>query len=165
MGDRDLHRQCSPVHTGHCAVSQVFCEQNLRGLCYWEVEWDGTVGIGVSYERADEKNRKKSVMGRDKNSWCVFCSNRGYKWQDDVEHSGIKRQKGKIKTQRKYFMFPSKVPHKMAVFLNWEGGTLTYYDITSGELELKHTFNSRFKEPLVPGFWFKKGSVRLNTII
>uniref|UniRef100_A0A671YPZ5 NACHT domain-containing protein n=2 Tax=Sparus aurata TaxID=8175 RepID=A0A671YPZ5_SPAAU len=53
---------------------------------------------------------------------------------------------------------------KIALFLDWEGGTLTYYSVTSGELSLIHTFEDKFTEPLFPGFWFRNGSVTLCEI-
>ncbi|KAK7883993.1 hypothetical protein WMY93_027116 [Mugilogobius chulae] len=50
---------------------QVFCEQELSGLCYWELEWEGTVGVGVCYKGA----ASKCVLGWDDMSWAVFTSN------------------------------------------------------------------------------------------
>ncbi|XP_031701412.1 uncharacterized protein LOC116382475 [Anarrhichthys ocellatus] len=50
---------------------------------------------------------------------------------------------------------------KIGVFLDWEAGTLTYYDVTPEKQFLIHTFHAKFTEPLFPCFWFKKGSVTL----
>ncbi|XP_010772369.1 uncharacterized protein isoform X2 [Notothenia coriiceps] len=60
----------------------------------------------------------------------------------------------------------SKLPlyKRIAVFLDWEAGTLTYYGVTQEKLSLIHTFHARFTEPLFPCFWFQKGSVTLCKI-
>ncbi|XP_034001069.1 uncharacterized protein LOC117494326 isoform X6 [Trematomus bernacchii] len=60
----------------------------------------------------------------------------------------------------------SKLPvyKRIAVFLDWEAGTLTYYGVTQEKLSLIHTFHAKFTEPLFPCFWFQKGSVTLCKI-
>lgn len=129
--------------------SQVLCENGLKGFCYWEVEWRGTVGIAVAYKH--EVGRRwdsTGGFGCNEMSWSLLCSKTGYKALHGKDSKDINK------------------PHcqKIAVFLDWEGGTLTYYSVTSGERSLIHTFHAKFTEPLYPGFWFKKGSATLCEI-
>ncbi|XP_070765889.1 NLR family CARD domain-containing protein 3-like [Enoplosus armatus] len=128
--------------------TQVFCEEGLRGLCYFEVEWKGRVGIAVAYKDVGRKWDSNGGLGCNEFSWSLLCSRTGY----TARH-------GKTSTS-------IQVPHypKIAVFLDWEGGTLTYYGVTSGQLSLIHTFHAKFTEPLFPGFWFQQGSVTLCEI-
>ncbi|XP_065817588.1 uncharacterized protein [Labrus bergylta] len=128
--------------------SQVFCEESQRGLCYWEVEWKGTVGIAVAYGGVGRKWDSKCGLGCNDMSWSLLCSKDGY----TARHG---------KTSK-----PITAPfsQRIAVFLDWEAGTLTYYSDISGELSLIHTFHANFTEPLCPSFWFKRGSVTLCKI-
>ncbi|XP_044036453.1 NLR family CARD domain-containing protein 3-like isoform X3 [Siniperca chuatsi] len=137
-----------PEHKDRFKRTQVCCEEGLKGLCYWEVEWKGMVGIAVLYRTVGRKWDRNSGLGCNEMSWSLLCSRTGYtaihgKTSKDVEVSPCQ---------------------KIAVFLDWEGGTLTYFSVKSGELSLIHTFHAKFTEPLFPGFWFKKGSVNLCEI-
>ena len=131
--------------------SQVFCEEGLKGLCYWEVEWKGEVGIAVAYKRVSRKWDNSGGLGSNDNSWSLLCLKKGW-----LPLHG--KQKGKPK-----YIEVSQCK-KIALFLDWEGGTLKYYSVTLGELSLIHTFKAKFTEPLFPGFWFKNGSVTLCEI-
>lgn len=137
-------------------VRHVFCEQELSGFCYWELEWDGTVAVGVSYKGA----ANTSVLGSDDKSWAVFCSNQP---RSCLEFDKCAKQaRTQKRPHRKICTFPSK---KMAVFLNCEAGSLSYYSVTSGELTLITAFKvTAFKEPLVPTFWLHSGSVTLCNV-
>ncbi|XP_044208926.1 NLR family CARD domain-containing protein 3-like [Thunnus albacares] len=128
--------------------NQVLCEEGLKGFCYWEVEWRGTVSIAVAYKEVGRTLDRDGGLGCNEKSWSLLCSKTGYKAMHGKDLKDI------------------TVPpcQKIAVFLDWEGGTLTYYSVTSGELNLIHTFHTKFTEPLYPGFWFKKGSATLCKI-
>ncbi|XP_078026310.1 uncharacterized protein LOC117257880 isoform X2 [Epinephelus lanceolatus] len=140
-----------PENTERFKRSQVICEEGLKGLCYWEVEWEGTVGIAVTYEAVGRGCDSSGGLGCNEVSWSLLCSKSGY-----IPLHG--KESKTIDTKKK-----PKVPlcHKIAVFLDWERGTLTYYGVTSGKLSHIHTFHAEFKEPIFPGFWFKKGSATL----
>ncbi|XP_074500836.1 uncharacterized protein LOC141773072 isoform X3 [Sebastes fasciatus] len=58
--------------------SQVFCEEGLKGLCYWEVELKGTVGIAVAYRAVGRRWDRSGGLGCNKNSWSLLCSRTGY---------------------------------------------------------------------------------------
>ncbi|XP_074538540.1 stonustoxin subunit beta-like [Halichoeres trimaculatus] len=125
--------------------TQVSCEEGQKGLCYWEVEWKGTVGIAVAYRGVDRKWDSKSGLGCNDMSWSLLCSKNGYKAIHGKTSEDI----------------TEPFSQKIAVLLDWEAGTLSYYCDKSGELSLIHTFKAQFTEPVYPGFWFKKGSVTL----
>uniref|UniRef100_A0A3Q4FYW1 B30.2/SPRY domain-containing protein n=1 Tax=Neolamprologus brichardi TaxID=32507 RepID=A0A3Q4FYW1_NEOBR len=122
--------------------SQVFCVEGLKELCYWEVEWSGTVCIAVAYKRVGRKWDSSGGLGCNEMSWGLYCSGTDY----TAMH-------GKI---QKCLRLPS------TVLLDWEGGILSYYSVSSEKLSLIHTFHAKFTEPLFPAFWFKTGSVTLN---
>ncbi|XP_059189164.1 uncharacterized protein LOC131971648 [Centropristis striata] len=131
--------------------SQVFCEEGLKGFCYWEVEWKGSVGIAVAYRAVGRTWDRRGGLGCNEMSWSLLCSKSGYK----AIHGKTSKE-----------IDNKKVPlsQKIAVFLDCEGGYLTYYSVGSEELSLIHTFHDKFTEPLYPAFWFKKGSVTLCEI-
>ncbi|XP_035991346.1 LOW QUALITY PROTEIN: uncharacterized protein LOC105922654 [Fundulus heteroclitus] len=126
--------------------TQVFCSESLKGISYWEVEWKGTVGIAVAYKTVSKEHDSSGGLGCNENSWSLRCS----KTECTALH---KKDSLEIK------MRPCQ---KIAVLLDWKGGTLSYYNVSSGELSLIHTFYAKFKEELFPGFWFgTKGSITL----
>ncbi|XP_038149964.1 NLR family CARD domain-containing protein 3-like [Cyprinodon tularosa] len=125
--------------------TQVFCEESLKGICYWEVEWKGVVGIAVAYNIVGRNYDSGGGLGSNDWSWSLLCS----KTKCTAFH-------GKDSVTVKIKPCP-----KIAVLLDWKGGTLSYFNVSSGELSLIHTFYANFEEELFPGFWFQKGSITL----
>uniref|UniRef100_I3KC78 NACHT, LRR and PYD domains-containing protein 3 n=1 Tax=Oreochromis niloticus TaxID=8128 RepID=I3KC78_ORENI len=137
---------------------QLLCGDRLSGRCYWEVEWRGEVYISVSYgtirrkgDSEDCENSKHCVFGRNDESWSLFCSDvKGY----SVLHSN-----------RETYLYPpsSSVSNRVAVYVDCPAGTLSFYRVSSDTLIHLHTFNTKFTEPLYPGFtvWFPGSSVCL----
>ncbi|XP_014834838.1 PREDICTED: protein NLRC3-like [Poecilia mexicana] len=125
--------------------TQVFCDEGLQRLCYWEVEWKGVVGIAVAYKDLGRGQGRDSGLGTNDKSWSLLCSKTGYK------------------AMHKNTEVEIKVPpcNKIGVLLDWEGGTLSYYSISSEKRSLIHTFKAKFRAELFPAFWFEKGSVTL----
>ncbi|XP_034733373.1 protein NLRC3-like [Etheostoma cragini] len=137
-----------PEHQDRFKRTQVFCVEGLKGLGYWEVEWKVDVGIAVAYEAVGRGWDSSGGLGCNEMSWSLRCSRKGY----TAMH-------GKTSTTIQVPVCP-----KIAVFLDWEGGTLTYYNVEKEELRLIHTFHAKFTEPLFPCFWLNKGSVTLCEI-
>ncbi|XP_023196467.1 uncharacterized protein LOC111609863 isoform X2 [Xiphophorus maculatus] len=125
--------------------TQVFCDKGLNQLCYWEVEWKGVVGIAVAYKDVGRSWNRDGGLGCNEKSWSLLCSKTGYK----AMHKN-KKEEIKVPTCK-----------KIGVFLDWEGGTLSYYSISSEKRSLIHTFKTKFTAELFPAFWFEKGSVTL----
>ncbi|XP_029362666.1 uncharacterized protein LOC115046433 isoform X6 [Echeneis naucrates] len=128
--------------------TQVFCAEDLGSICYWGVEWKGTVGIAVSYEEVGRKWDRSGGLGCNDMSWTLLCSKSGYTAMHGKNSKNIQ-------------MAPCQ---KIAVFLDKKGGSLSYYSVESEKLSLIHVFKAKFTKPLFAGFWFKKGSVSLCEI-
>uniref|UniRef100_A0A087XEI4 NACHT, LRR and PYD domains-containing protein 12-like n=1 Tax=Poecilia formosa TaxID=48698 RepID=A0A087XEI4_POEFO len=128
------------------SVSQVLCHQGLTQRHYWEVEWRGRwVDVAVAMRGISRRaNSHVSAFGKTDQSWCLFCSEDHYSAEHDNE--------------RKEISVPASRSRKVAVYLDWPGGTLSFYRVSSGSLKHLHTFYSNFSEPLYPGFgtitWF-----------
>ncbi|XP_029921630.1 NACHT, LRR and PYD domains-containing protein 14-like, partial [Myripristis murdjan] len=63
---------------------QVLCKEGLTGRCYWEVQWSGLVSIAVTY-RGITRSGEDSVLGNNKQSWSLRCSDRDYSYS--VRHN------------------------------------------------------------------------------
>nr|XP_046262975.1 neoverrucotoxin subunit beta-like [Scatophagus argus] len=124
----------------------VLCDNDLRGRCYWEVEREGWLSIGVTYRGIRRKGDDNECrFGRNDKSWALFASADLFSaWHNDRSET--------------IYVPPSFLPTRVAVYLDWHAGTLSFYRITSGALNHLHTFHSTFTEPLYPGFGFRSGS-------
>ncbi|XP_066511283.1 protein NLRC3-like [Hoplias malabaricus] len=130
---------------------QVLCREALSRRCYWEVGWCGVgVHIGVAYKRIRREGQGEDCwLGHNEDSWKIYCSHDSY----TAWHS-------------KYSIYKS-VPclPKIGVFLDWEAGTLSFYNISAlNMLEHLHTFFATFTEPLHPGFRVLHSSAWLCSI-
>ncbi|XP_044000351.1 NLR family CARD domain-containing protein 3-like [Gambusia affinis] len=121
--------------------NQLLCRTGLTGRCYWEVEWRGEVDISVSYRRIRRKgNGEDCVFGWNDHSWSLNCSDvKGY----SVWHNNIETR-----------LSSSSVSNRVSVYVDCPAGILSFYRVSSDSLILLHTFNTKFTEPLVPGFGF-----------
>uniref|UniRef100_UPI0037E97291 NACHT, LRR and PYD domains-containing protein 12-like n=1 Tax=Semicossyphus pulcher TaxID=241346 RepID=UPI0037E97291 len=117
---------------------QVLCRTGLTGRCYWEVEWKGQVFVGVTYRGISRKHRQDdSLLGWNDKSWCLNCNN------NTAWHRGMVTEA------------PEALPRsscRVAVYLDWPAGTLTFYQVSSNTRTRLHTFHCTFTEPLYPAF-------------
>ncbi|XP_015251003.1 PREDICTED: NACHT, LRR and PYD domains-containing protein 12-like [Cyprinodon variegatus] len=122
------------------SVSQVLCHQGLTGRHYWEVEWRGRwVDIAVAMRGISRRaSSYLTGFGKTDKSWCLFCSEDHYSVEHDSRGSEISA--------------PASPSHKVAVFLDWPGGTLSFYSVSAGSLKHLYTFYNNFTEPLYAGF-------------
>ncbi|XP_029918506.1 protein NLRC3-like, partial [Myripristis murdjan] len=116
---------------------QVLCREGLTGRCYWEVQWSRGVEIAVTY-RGIRRNGAGSLLGDNKQSWSLRCSDDSYSVRHNSEDTSIS--------------VPPSGSNRVAVYLDWSAGTLSFYRVSSDGLRLLHTFSSTFTEPLHPGF-------------
>ncbi|XP_044000263.1 NLR family CARD domain-containing protein 3-like isoform X8 [Gambusia affinis] len=125
---------------------QLLCRTGLTGHCYWEVEWRGGVEISVSYRRIMRKEKSRDCwFGCNDHSWSLRCSDDGYSvWHNDIQTR----------------LSSSSVSHRVSVYVDCPAGILSFYRVSSDSLILLHTFNTKFTEPLIPGFtvWPISGS-------
>ncbi|XP_078142805.1 protein NLRC3-like [Centroberyx gerrardi] len=127
---------------------QLLCRNGLTGRCYWEVERKGGVHIGVTYRGIRRRGGGDCWLRGNETSWSLECFAESY----SVCHNNNR---------------PTVIPSpsssdsdRVAVYLDWPAGSLSFYRVSSDTLIHIHTFHSTFTEPLYPGFgfWFGSGS-------
>ncbi|KAM3585132.1 uncharacterized protein V6R79_008598 [Siganus canaliculatus] len=131
------------------SCQQLLCTTGLTGRCYWEVEWSEGVRISVSYRRISRRGtRENCVFGQNAQSWSLDCDDDFY----SVWHN-------KRKTSSSSY---SSSSGRVGVYVDCPGGTLSFYRVSSDSLIHIHTINTKFTEPLYPGFglwsWLGPGS-------
>ncbi|CAL8240244.1 unnamed protein product [Gadus morhua 'NCC'] len=58
---------------------QVLCREGLTGRCYWEVERNKDVAIGVTHRGVTRREaRCDSLLGSNNKSWILLCYDDGY---------------------------------------------------------------------------------------
>ncbi|XP_033475082.2 protein NLRC3-like isoform X1 [Epinephelus lanceolatus] len=125
---------------------QLLCREGLTGRCYWEVQWKGRVHIGVTYRGIKRTGDSDDCcIGWNDQSWSLFCSGQSYTpWHNNKPVD--------IDTH------PPSESKRVAVYLDWPAGTVSFYCLPSIVSSLKrihlHTFHSTFTEPLYPAFGF-----------
>ncbi|XP_071388315.1 NACHT, LRR and PYD domains-containing protein 12-like isoform X1 [Centroberyx affinis] len=125
---------------------QLLCRNGLTGRCYWEVEWDGAVCIGVTYRGISRRGDSDDCrLGGNEKSWSLLCSNDGY--------SACHNNRSTVISS-----LSSSDSNRVAVYLDWPAGSLSFYRVSSDTLIHIHTFHSTVTEPLYPGFEFGSGS-------
>uniref|UniRef100_A0A667ZQ32 B30.2/SPRY domain-containing protein n=1 Tax=Myripristis murdjan TaxID=586833 RepID=A0A667ZQ32_9TELE len=128
---------------------QMLCRDGLTGRCYWEVEWEGWVSMAVAYRGIGRKgNSDDCALGRNDKSWTLACHEGGFTARHNNRGTTIPI---------------SSSSNRVAVYLDWPAGSLSFYSVSSGTLIHLHTFNSTFTEPLYFGFelWEYDSSVSL----
>ncbi|XP_071323225.1 protein NLRC3-like isoform X1 [Trachinotus anak] len=121
---------------------QLLCGTGLTGRCYWEVECRGRVDISVSYRGIRRKgNSNDCWFGLNNQSWSLICSDGVYcVWHNEIS--------------TRISSSSSSVSHRVAVYVDWPAGSLSFYRVSSDSLIHLHTFNTTFTQPLYPGFGF-----------
>ncbi|XP_038826907.1 NACHT, LRR and PYD domains-containing protein 12-like [Salvelinus namaycush] len=120
---------------------QVLCREGLTGRCYWEVEWSGDWAlIAVTYKRLYKTGRSR--LGARDTSWRLDCCGNSYTAWHNNENTDIS---------------VSSASHskRVGVYLDWQAGILSFYNVSSDTLTHLHSFNTTFTEPLYPGFGVK----------
>uniref|UniRef100_UPI003AAF613C NLR family CARD domain-containing protein 3-like isoform X2 n=1 Tax=Centroberyx gerrardi TaxID=166262 RepID=UPI003AAF613C len=125
---------------------QLLCRNGLTGRCYWEVERKGNFSIGVTYRGIRRRGEGVDCwIGRNEKSWSLFCSDKRYSVRHNNRETNIS-------------LLSSSDSDRVAVYLDWSAGSLSFYRVSSDSLIHIHTFHSTFTEPLYPGFGFWSGS-------
>ena len=125
---------------------QVLCRQALTGRCYWEVEWEGGVDIGVTYRGITRRGRgDNSRFGLNNKSWSLYCYEGVYStWHNDSYTDTGLAYAGS---------------NRVGVYLDRPAGSLSFYRVSPGggwssdTLTHIHTFHTSFtQEDLLPAF-------------
>ncbi|XP_056113699.1 NACHT, LRR and PYD domains-containing protein 12 [Rhinichthys klamathensis goyatoka] len=111
------------------------CTEALKGRCYFEVECNGGVGVGVAYKTLD---RKESIMGVKNTFPALLCLNGKSKLLQNNEITCA----FPVITQSK----------RVGVYVDLELGSLSYYSICNYTSRHLHTHHTKFKGPLYTGF-------------
>ncbi|KAI3377311.1 hypothetical protein L3Q82_008523 [Scortum barcoo] len=126
------------------SCTQLLCSEGLTGCYYWEVKWEGRVNIGVTYRGIKRRGDSSDCcIGRNDRSWSLICSAQGYTaWHNNTPTD--------VATP------PPADSNRVAVFLDWLAGTVSFYCLPLRISSLKrihlHTFHAAFTEPLYPAF-------------
>ena len=131
---------------------QVLGREALTGRCYWEVEWEGRVRIGVTYRGITRRGRGgDSRLGGNNKSWSLDCEDGGY----SAWYNG----------SRTVLPLPPAGSSIVGVYLDRPAGSLSFYRVSPGgggssdTLTHLHTFWSSFtQEDLLLGVWVWEGS-------
>ncbi|XP_056439238.1 E3 ubiquitin/ISG15 ligase TRIM25-like isoform X3 [Gadus chalcogrammus] len=132
---------------------QVLGREGLTGRCYWEVEWEGRVVIGVTYRGITRRGMVDGTrLGANNKSWSLYCSDGRYlAWYNGTETALPLRPAGST---------------RVGVYLDRPAGSLSFYRVSPGgggssdTLTHLHTFCSSFtQEDLLPGFHLKPDSL------
>uniref|UniRef100_A0A8K9VFX4 B30.2/SPRY domain-containing protein n=1 Tax=Oncorhynchus mykiss TaxID=8022 RepID=A0A8K9VFX4_ONCMY len=119
---------------------QVLCREGLTGRCYWEVEWSGDWAlIAVTYRRLYKTGRRR--LGANDTSWSLDCCGNSYTAWHNNENTDIS--------------VSSSHSNRVGVYLDWQAGILSFYNVSSDTLTHLHSFNTTFTEPLYPGVGVK----------
>ncbi|KAM4606520.1 stonustoxin subunit beta-like [Polymixia lowei] len=130
---------------------QVLCREGLTGRCYWEVERNGLVFIGVTYRGIKREGRGDDCwIGGNNKSWSLRCYDDGYTACYNKRTTNTS-------------LLPSGC-NRVGVYLDWSAGSLSFYRVSSDTLTHIHTFHSTFTEPLYPGFMFGFGCVSGSSV-
>ncbi|XP_029904545.1 NLR family CARD domain-containing protein 3-like [Myripristis murdjan] len=130
---------------------QILCRDGLTGRCYWEVRWKGRVDIGVTYRGIRRQgNSDDCRLGYNEHSWSLRCYDDSFSARHNNRETAI----------------PAPSSNRVAVYLDWPAGSLSFYSVSSDTLIHLHTFKNTFTHPLYPGFgvWWSGSSVSLCQI-
>ncbi|XP_054472287.1 protein NLRC3-like [Anoplopoma fimbria] len=125
---------------------QLLCKEGLTGRCYWEVKWKGKVHIGVTYRGITRRGDSDGCcVGWNDQSWSLFCSSQGYTAWHNNKPADVAKP-------------PRSDSNRVAVYLDWRAGTLSFYclpSIVSSDKQIHlYTFHCTFTGPLYPAFGF-----------
>ncbi|XP_052444581.1 tripartite motif-containing protein 16-like protein [Carassius gibelio] len=138
--------QSYPDHPDRFDVCrQVLCRESVCGRCYWEIDWSGNDGvdISVSYKSISRKGHgDECAFGFRDHSWSLICRPTSYSIWHNSQWNLIP-------------VFP--IISRIGVYVDHRAGTLSFYSV-SDTMNLIHTFQTTFMQPLYPGFYVYKGS-------
>ncbi|XP_026120464.1 NACHT, LRR and PYD domains-containing protein 12-like [Carassius auratus] len=131
---------------------QVMCKESLTGRCYWEVKWEGSGNVAITYKGIDRKGGIDCSFGFNEKSWSLNCSDMTYSvWYNNNSTDVIG---------------PSARSNRVGVYVDVSAGTLSFYSVSDTHTFTHlYTFNTTFTEPLYAGFGvYPESSVSLCQI-
>ncbi|XP_063079979.1 neoverrucotoxin subunit alpha-like [Engraulis encrasicolus] len=163
---------------------QVLCRESLSHRSYWELWWTGHVDVGVAYKTMNRKlEDSRCVLGQNDQSWSLECHDDSNSSSSSGGNDGAKQHGHRYCAWRngKRVEVPSSgleegTPHvatpsssssrrRVGVYLDWPGGNLSFYCVSTDAIQHLHTYRATFTEPLFAGFMvWPKASVTLCKI-
>ncbi|KAF6097868.1 tripartite motif containing 16 like [Phyllostomus discolor] len=122
---------------------QVLSQQSLYlHRYYFEVEISGAgTYIGLTCKGIDRKGKERnSCISGNNFSWSLHWNGKEFSaWHSDTE------------TPLKASPF-----RRLGIYVNFQGGVLSFYGVEPDAMTLIHTFDCKFSEPVYPAFWLSK---------
>lgn len=122
---------------------QVLSQQSLYlHRYYFEVEISGEgIYVGLTCKGIDRKGEERnSCISGNSFSWSLHWNGKEFTaWHSDTE------------TPLKVGAF-----RRLGIYVNFQGGTLSFYGVERDALTLIHKFDCRFSEPVYAAFWLSK---------
>ncbi|XP_036926834.1 tripartite motif-containing protein 16 isoform X2 [Sturnira hondurensis] len=122
---------------------QVLSQQSLYlHRYYFEVEISGAgTYIGLTCKGIDRKGKERnSCISGNNFSWSLHWNGKEFAaWHSDTE------------TPLKASSF-----WRLGIYVNFQGGILSFYGMEPDAMTLIHTFDCKFSEPVYPAFWLSK---------
>ncbi|XP_054642041.1 neoverrucotoxin subunit alpha-like [Dunckerocampus dactyliophorus] len=123
---------------------QVLGKEGMTGRHYWEVEWRGETYVVAAYASAPRKGTvfwpQMAKFGDIVSSWAIRVK---HDLQIQLKTTGVSF------TMWKHAFSGIQ---KLGVFLDWAGGTLSFYGVSGNKMKHYYTFKEAFDEPIYAGF-------------
>ncbi|XP_056228323.1 stonustoxin subunit alpha-like [Seriola aureovittata] len=121
---------------------QVLCNEGLSGRCYWEVEFEGSVEVAVAYKDLGRSDYfVECAFGYNDKSWSLDLNNNDKCFRHNDEETAV----------------PEPQSSRVGVYLDYRAGILTFYCVCDATLQLMHSVETTFTQPLYPGLWLAGG--------
>ncbi|XP_059210051.1 NACHT, LRR and PYD domains-containing protein 12-like [Centropristis striata] len=144
---------------------QLLCRNGLTGRCYWEVEHKGRCCIAVAYRGISRRGSAEyCLFGRNDKSWTLTCDGNLEFWHNTTSNKSFSLTSIRTAIDRNLDVFHA-TRTRLAMYLDWPAGTLSFYAVCSNTLFHVYTFFHRFTEPLFPGFGFEFPSQQPHQIM
>lgn len=140
--------QYSPEHQERFSSwAQVLAKEAFSTRCYWEVEWNGSGGIGIGVSYKGINRHSGSADGK------LGCNSKS--WSLNLSDGRCTFQHNKTKVE-----IPSPISSRIGVYVDHKTGILAFYCISPRRdtMTLLHRIQTTFSQPLYPGFWLGPGS-------
>ncbi|XP_043972967.1 NACHT, LRR and PYD domains-containing protein 3-like isoform X2 [Gambusia affinis] len=131
-------------------AEELLGRHDLTGRCYWEAEWRGKASIGVTYKEIRKRGEiNRCGPGMNDQSWALLCSKEGF----SVLHNN---------NITKIYVDPS---NKVGVYVDWPGGTVSFFGVFPDKMTYLHTYNTKFTQPLYPVLRIEPVKIRMATML
>ncbi|XP_056333134.1 protein NLRC3 [Danio aesculapii] len=143
---RVIKKQSYPDHPDRFDYHpQVLCRESVCGPCYWEIDWSGDVGacISVSYKSVNSKGNDEFEFGCNDQSWGLSCYSSRFSYGHNNRWTDL----------------PVKpISSRIGVYVDHSAETLRFYNICRNTVNLVHSVQTTFTQPLYAGFKVYSGS-------